>query len=260
MLLAKYNSSGILQWIKFWNTDDGASGYAISVDSFDDIYIAGISIIFEEIGYNIATKHNIFLIKYNSMGVQQWINKWRANEYNLFSPMLLDSSVNLYITGYTNDSKNVLVKYNISGVLQWYHILNQTSGCYTDIALDSVENIYLTGVNVFCFEWTEIFIRKFNNSGILLWEGSWKEFGYAECNAITLDSMDNIYLTGSSEADAFIVKNPQLWPISPYTPCSQDYGVIIDYNLIIFILGIGIISTIIIIKRKEKLKIIGKIN
>ncbi len=257
LLLVKYNSFGILQWNIFWNAD--VRGCAILIDSSNDIYIAGIYYIhnYEDLG---LTQYEIFLLKYNSDRIMQWFQKWSVNEYD--RPMLIDSSLNLYIRGYTNSSKNILAKYNSSGVFLWEHILNQTSGDYEDIALDSFENVYVTGTNSINRDDSEIFIRKFNSSGILLWEKSVKGLGSGSfsCNAINLDSTDNIYITGTTYRSAFIVKNPQLGSLTPITPFSYSYTIPfpdLNWNFIILVFSIGGITLFLYkfrIRKREKLK------
>jgi len=242
LLLAKYNSFGILQWNLLWSAD--VRGSEILIDSSNDIYIAGIYYIFnyEDLG---LTSYEIFLLKYNSDRVMQWLKKWSVNVYE--RPMLIDSSLNLYIRGYTNNNRNVLAKYNSSGVLLWQHILNQTSGHYEDIALDSFGNIYITGTNHISRTDYEIFIRKFNSSGILLWEKAVKGLcsEILWCNAINLDSTDNIYITGTAYRSAFIIKNPQLGSLTPIKPFSYSYNIpLLDWILILIILVFSICGII----------------
>lgn len=62
--LAKYNSTGTIQWARALG--DVTTAYqttGVCVDSSDDVYIAGV---------NASTQRTLYYIKYNSSGVLQW--------------------------------------------------------------------------------------------------------------------------------------------------------------------------------------------
>jgi hypothetical protein len=146
----------------------------------------------------------------------------------------VDSSDNIYVTGYTaggldwntnsGDNDTFLVKYNSSGTKQW----TQQLGTSTDdlgygVAVDSSNNIYLTG-------WTQggldgninaggqdIFLVKYNSSGTKQWTQQLGSTSHEVGNGVTVDSSDNIYVTGttyggldgntnSGNLDIFLVK------------------------------------------------------
>lgn len=63
-VLAKYNTSGVLQWQRKIYFDPNDNAYAVTTDSSNNVYISGT-------GY-INTKAYAFFAKYNSSGVLQW--------------------------------------------------------------------------------------------------------------------------------------------------------------------------------------------
>jgi hypothetical protein len=113
--LVKYNSSGIAQWATYFNANTAIS-FCIATDKNNNVYIGG-------------TYGSYGTIK-NANGTGQ-----------------IDSEIILTPNG---GSTAFLIKYNSSGIAQWATYLDGTSGGNNDtcfgIALDSSENVYITGV------------------------------------------------------------------------------------------------------------------
>ncbi len=145
MCLVKYDSSGVQQWNRTWGGSDEDYGNGVAVDSSGNIYIAGYT------GSFGAGGGDMYLVKYDSSGVQQWNRTWGGRFYDTGHGLTLDSLGNIYIVGYTSSfgagySDMCLVKYDSSGAQQW----NRTwGGIFMDegfgLTLDSLGNIYIVG-------------------------------------------------------------------------------------------------------------------
>ena len=173
-LLAKYNSSGVLQWKIQLRQPYVASGSGqnmemegesgIEVDSSGNVILTGT------IDYNTSNFRGGFVAKFNSSGVMQWQRRLDignnafdstygnydagSNRYSI----ACDSSDNIYITGsylpYVAGGsvhRTVLVKYDSSGTLQWSKVLYMEEGNYYKkyhsygVDADTDGNVYVLG-------------------------------------------------------------------------------------------------------------------
>ena len=128
----------------------------------------------------------------------------------------LESSDNFFASGQTNTGLGgntnlgsddiFLVKYNSSGTKQWTEqlgISDNESGI--SLTVDSFDNIYVTGYTKGELDGNtnsgnyDIFLIKYNSSGIKQWT---KQLGDSDANhgmGMTVDSFDNIYVTGFTD-------------------------------------------------------------
>ncbi|MFX1572290.1 MAG: hypothetical protein ACFFB0_06040 [Promethearchaeota archaeon] len=158
----------------------------------------------------------------------KWTQVWSGYKFAKMGRMVVDSSQNIFIAGETyieesGDHDIFLVKLNesISELGTWIIGQNTTWGgneaeMFTDMVLDSKDNIYIAG-STFSNGSKFSYLLKFNNEGILEWEQIWEGVeGFASCYGMTIDSSDNIYITGLIYGyDIFLVKynkdGNQLW-------------------------------------------------
>ena len=145
MVLVKYDSSGVQQWNRTWGGSGVDEGYGVAVDSSDNVYLAGSTSSFGE------GSSDMVLMKYDGSGVQQWNCTWGGGSSDESYGVAVDSSDNVYLVGGTNSfgegSRDmVLMKYDGSGVQQWYRTWGGSS--FDEgygVAVDSFDNVYLSG-------------------------------------------------------------------------------------------------------------------
>lgn len=117
--VAKYNSSGTIQWQRTLTTTDNAFIDSVATDASGNVIVAG--------HYNFSSANTYaFVAKYNSSGVIQW-QKYvdlTASNYNAYIPAVVcDSSDNIYFymsaEATPGTPYSYYVKLNSSGTMQW---------------------------------------------------------------------------------------------------------------------------------------------
>ena len=131
----KLDSSGNLQWQRFLGASGQQSINSIAVNSSGDIYVTGT--LFD------SSFNTVILAKYNSSGVLQWQKKLSHAISVMDGGISLDSSGNIYFAG--SCGVGVLIKFDSSGNLQWQKASSISGTQWTDIHIDSSNNIYVIG-------------------------------------------------------------------------------------------------------------------
>lgn len=130
-IVAKYNSSGTIQWQRKITDSSDVEYLGVAVDSSGDVYVAG---------YYAATTNNLQILKYNTSGTLQWQKSLLNAE---FGQSITLSGSFLYVVTQTSSNISVIAKYDTSGNLQWQRSLTANQG--QGIASDSTGNIYFVG-------------------------------------------------------------------------------------------------------------------
>ena len=215
------SSTGFLVNFGVSGLDTDVAGVAI--DSSDNIYITGTSQGANLFGKNATsgTTDDIFVAKLNSSGVVQWVYAAGGTGRDRGRKIALDSSGNIYVTGYywstvdfgggnvtSNGSWDAfLLKLNSSGTFQWVKSYGSNyNDLGRDVAIDSNDNIYMLGNYRGTVDFgggdetasdSDIFLVKFNSSGVFQWLYTAGGSGADDSRALALDSSDNPYITGS---------------------------------------------------------------
>lgn len=198
----KYNNNGSVQWLQRYNgpADSTDIGNSIVVDGSGNVYITGES-------YGVGTKSDIITIKYNSSGVQQWLQRYNGpeNMQDEGRQILLDASGNPFVRGVTLTGATsydyIVLKYNSSGMQQWMKTYNGTgssSDSPSDLKIDASGNVYITGYSTGVgtgYDWLTI---KYDPTGTQLWEKRFNGPGNSTdvANSLAVDASGNIYVTG----------------------------------------------------------------
>jgi len=202
----KYNSSGVQQWVSRYNGTGNNSdeGNSIKIDNTGNIIVTGKS-------KNVGLNFDMITIKYNSSGTQQWIMTYNgtSNSDDEASSVTTDNTGNIFVTGY---SKNLLtnedfttLKYNSSGVQQWFSNSNGTSNGLdkaSSIASDISGNVFVTG---FCNDLTSNLnycTIKYNTNGEQKWleKFSYQDNDTDKASVVKVDTSGNVFVTGMSKA------------------------------------------------------------
>ncbi len=198
ILLLKYTSSGTFQWYKLWGGDYGQCGIAVTVDSSDNICIAGRS-------YKSGFQEEICVLKYNTAGTLLWAKTWGTECSDYPTGVVCGSNNEIFVIGYTynySNSKNTarLIKYNSNGDEQW-NITSQyptSSTKYYDIVINSNNNLMILSSGNFVGTSYSFVLLKYNTSGTLLEYGGLEQWpdGSSTYPSLAIDNENNIYTEG----------------------------------------------------------------
>jgi uncharacterized delta-60 repeat protein len=232
----KYNSAGVQQWVVRFNgpgnAGDGAS--AMEIDNAGNIYVTGSS-------GGSGTGGDYTTIKYNSAGVQQWVERYNGpgNGSDGTSAIAIDGTGNVYVTGISDGVDTgpdyATIKYNASGAQQWvarYNSAGNTSDRAVDIALDQAGNIYVTGSAGTSTAMDYVTV-KYNAAGAQQWVARYNGPANTGDNAVgmAVDTDGNVYVTGTSvfvgfKTDYATIKynsaGVQQW-VAPYDGVGHEY-------------------------------------
>jgi len=202
-LTVKYDNAGTQLWEARYNgpgngTDDA---FAIAIDGAGNVYVTGGS---TGASYDYAT------IKYNSSGVQQWVQIYNGpgNAQDLAYDLAVDASGNVYVTGWSNGGSGfaadyATIKYNSAGVQLWvsrYQGSGNSNDGASSIAIDSFGNVYVTGVSFGSGTDDDYATIKYNSAGVQQWASRYNGPGNLQDDAemVVLDDSGNVYVTGVS--------------------------------------------------------------
>lgn len=172
---AKYDTSGNFSWAKVLPGVAGVkmSGFAVAIDSSDNIYIAGNfqgSITFGS-PITSAGDDDIFIAALNASGVFQWTKRYGGTDEEMPASLAVDQNGNIYMCGYfygTTDlsgnntgnftsfggSDGFVAKYTNTGTYIWGSVFGGTDYEYAhDLILDEWTHVYTTG----CYQGTTNF-------------------------------------------------------------------------------------------------------
>lgn len=253
----KYNSMGGQQWVQRYdgpvNGNDYA--YAITVDNSGNIYVTGVS------DGGTITNSDYCTVKYNSLGVQQWVRRYDGpgNNNDYANAITVDNSGNVYVTGSSDGGAGTstdycTIKYNSTGVQQWvkrYSGSGNSSDIAYSIAVDILGYVYVTGQSFFSGTGPDYYTIKYSSTGVQQWARRYNGTGNGIdiAYSITLDDARNAYITGvvfngGASTDYCTIKyNPsgvQQWVQSYNSPANsndQACGIAVDNSGNVFVTG-----------------------
>jgi Secretion system C-terminal sorting domain/Beta-propeller repeat len=167
----KYNSSGVQQWISTFNGTgngtDNASGLA--VDASGNVFVSGTS-------YIAGTNYDFTVIKYNSLGVQQWQVYNGSGFYDETRDIALDNSgAPVVVGGFQSSASNTnfrTLKLNAAtGATTWFQDFSNSTSLDIAVAvtIDAIDNVFVTGHSFQSGQDLNVRTIKYNSAGVVAW-------------------------------------------------------------------------------------------
>ena len=226
----KYNSSGVVQWVKWYNGPDTDEGFAIKVDASGNSYVTGRR--------SNLSNNDYITLKMNPNGDTSWVKLYNGPGNGDDRPyaLVLDGSGNTYVTGYSTGSSTLrdftTIKYNSSGIQQWIASYNGAANNIDEaysIVVDNSSNVYIAGSShegsPTNYDFTAI---KYNSSGAQQWIIKFDSLsGNGYCSSVAVDAQYNVYMFGAQPFnnvfhDMFTIKYAQLVGIKPVSSAVPD--------------------------------------
>jgi hypothetical protein len=225
IFIAKYSTTGVLQWVQSVGGIGSDSGNGIAVDGSGNVYVTGYysgTATFGTTSKTSAGGSDIFMAKYNTAGELQWVQSAGGRGVESGNGIAVDGSGNVYVTGYYSGTTTFgttsktsagfsdifIAKYDPIGTSwSWVQSVGGTKFDFAkDLAVDDSGNAYVTGY----FEGTatfgsesrtssgfeDIFVVKYSTTGSFQWVQSVGGTSNDRGNGIAVDGSGNVYITG----------------------------------------------------------------
>ncbi|MGH7895445.1 MAG: PKD domain-containing protein [Candidatus Binatia bacterium] len=226
--LAKYASTGAVQWARSFGGTSDDYVESVAVDAGGNVVAAGRfagTASFGGTALVAAGPSDIALAKYDTNGAHQWSKQFGGAYDDGAAAVATDGSGNVYLTGFfigtitfgggilsvpfDTDLDVFLAKFNSAGAHVWSkNFTNTGNDRGYGIAVDSGGNVAITGYfsNDINFggglltslnAMTDIFVARFTTAGVHSWS---KRFGAPDGNeggnAVAMDASGNVVVTG----------------------------------------------------------------
>lgn len=203
----KYNSLGTQQWVQNKNGTDNIDDMpsALVTDNAGNVYVTGY--IYN--GFN--NFYDYSTTKYSSNGDELWSQYYNGtfDGWDQGAAIAVDNIGNSYVTGASrgvgSDYDIVTIKYSPAGAPLWIKRYDAYYGweAGNSILVDDSLNVYVSGGSAGVSTGNDFVIIKYNSVGGRLWVRRYNgpANGNDITNSMTKDSLNNIYVTGSSEGE-----------------------------------------------------------
>jgi uncharacterized delta-60 repeat protein len=220
ILIRKYNSEGVIQWMR--SEDSGDNNYDsaqdVAVDANGNIYVVGTT-------QSTGSESDAWIRKLDASGTTQWTRVFNGADdmSDRATGVTVDTDGFVYVTGstYVNGQHgNIwIIKYNNEGIEEWTVTVDgpeHQNDFGEAIAADDQGNVYVTGSLESLTTYEDIWVGMFDSQGNELWTHTVADVdeGGDRGKDIALDANGNIYVIGYVYTNA---ENRNIW-IRKYDP------------------------------------------
>jgi uncharacterized delta-60 repeat protein len=245
----KYDTDGNMLWLQSY---DGTAGELdelerLVIDDNGNVYAVGNS-------YGADTGQDILLVKYDSDGGEVWHRTLNgtANSHDKAKALQIDMDGNIFVTGGIDNGNNsdfALAKYTPDGDTLWlrtYDGAGNFNDVGRDLAIDALNNIYVTGQSNSAEGDFDYLTVAYNSDGELLWAKTYDgpSDGADQSYLIEVTGDNEVVVAGESNGgvshlDYFVVRYSYTPPVCGDADGSAVVNISDGVFLVNFIFGGG---------------------
>ncbi|MEQ9186585.1 MAG: gliding motility-associated C-terminal domain-containing protein [Cryomorphaceae bacterium] len=230
IFIAKYSTSGALQWAKRAGGTASDIGSGIAVDNGNNIVVTGEFKGLSTFGTTSLNSQNastdVFITKLNPGGSFAWTQQGAGDQTDRGVDIGCDGSGNIYAVGqfsdtftfdqvHNNQMFNALyvAKFNSSGVEQWFRIIGGGVSAFAhSMDVRSTGDVFIGGDftgNLIFYNTSNttltnaydngIFVAKYSSSGATVWAKKSGSDSPITCRGVAADGSGNVYAVGQFE-------------------------------------------------------------
>jgi len=210
----KYGKNGVVKWAKQIGGISCDVGSGITVDNKGNICVTGSftgAVDFDGnlvSGLHANSQQEIFLVKYDSSGIFQWVRRQGAIlSDDRGMSVAADTSGNIYLTGYYGS--------NAGSALEG-------DSLQPDSTTHTIKSISSYGIN-------DYFISKYTAQGLVAWRNT-GETDYAGGRRVAVDAQGNSYITGAFKNNIIIDQPADAVLSAPGTGSGTPDLYLVKYN------------------------------
>ena len=252
-----------------WGTDTSDDGMAVAVDGSGNVYVAG-GTLGELVAGGTCGSFDMFLTKFGPDMSLLWSRQFGSVGWDTATGVVIDSFGDVYVSGIVNGSFDgqvplgnndvSLVKFSADGVKLWSRQFGSVRHDQSDgLVVDAAGDLLVVGGMQYLPDGQpdmgqyDALLLKVDPAGTLLWSKHWGGVDHDLAQAIAVDPLGNILVTGVTENsmsgqtgfgahDIFLSKldpdGEELWTrIMGTASWDYGYGVISDETGNIYITG-----------------------
>lgn len=235
LFLIKYSADGTPLWVRQLGSAGSDEARGVAVDAEGQVYVAGTtSGTLPGIGNASAGGEDLFLAKYDSTGILQWVRQFGTVASDRANGVAVGSGGEILVAGATlgtlvvnagaGGSDGFLISYTVDGNRQWIRQFGTVAfDAAHAVAADTLGGIYVSGATFGGLDGSpsaggsDLFVAKYDRSGIRLWIRQLGSVGADSALGVAAGARGDVYLSGFTNAalegnpalggeDVFLVK------------------------------------------------------